>query len=58
MKHPGPTIPAEGQDEKGAVTQVSNNSPPPLMVTMTPFGNMAPQSKETCILQKYIEFLH
>jgi hypothetical protein len=36
----------------------SNNSPPPLMVTMTPFGNMAPQSKETCILQKYIEFLH
>ncbi len=36
----------------------SNNSPPPLMVTMTPFGDMAPQSKRTCILQKYIEFLH
>jgi hypothetical protein len=28
------------------------------MVTMTPFGNMAPQSKGTWILQKYIEFLH
>jgi len=25
MKHPGPTIPAEGQDEKGAVTQVLND---------------------------------
>jgi len=36
----------------------SNNSPPPLMVTMTPFGDMAPQSKGTCILQKYIECLH
>jgi hypothetical protein len=28
------------------------------MVAMTPFGDMAPQSKGTCILQKYIEFLH
>ena len=40
------------------VTNSSNNSPPLLMVTMTPFGDMAPQSKGTCILQKYIEFLH
>ena len=39
-------------------TNDSNNSPPPLMVAMTPFGDMAPQSKGTCILQKYIEFLH
>ncbi len=40
------------------VKPYSNNSPPPLMVTMTPFGNMAPQSKGMWILQKYIEFLH
>jgi hypothetical protein len=39
-------------------TDVSNNSLPPLMVTMTPFGHMAPQSKGMCILQTYIEFLH
>jgi membrane-bound metal-dependent hydrolase YbcI (DUF457 family) len=36
----------------------SNNSLPPLMVTMIPFGYMAPQSKGMCILQTYIEFLH
>jgi hypothetical protein len=36
----------------------SNNSPPSLMVTMTPFGYMAPRSKGMCILQRYIEFLH
>jgi hypothetical protein len=35
-----------------------NNSLPLLMVTMTPFGYMAPQSKGMCILQTYIEFLH
>lgn len=37
---------------------VSNNSPPPLMVIMTPFGSMTPWSKGMCILQRYIEFLH
>jgi hypothetical protein len=41
-----------------AITAISNNSPPSLMVTMTPFGYMAPRSKGMCILQRYIEFLH
>src|SRR5574341_1032470 len=36
----------------------SNNSLPPLMVTMTPFGYMAPRSKGMSLLQRYIEFLH
>ena len=36
----------------------SNNSLSPLMVTMTPFGSMAPRSKGMYILQTYIEFLH
>jgi len=40
------------------VIENSNNSPPSLMVTMTPFGSMAPRSKGMCILQRYIEFLH
>jgi hypothetical protein len=39
-------------------TPISNDSPPPLMVTLTPFGYMAPRSKGMCILQRYIEFLH
>jgi transposase-like protein len=38
--------------------EVSNTSPPPLMVTVTPFGYMVPRSKGRCILQTYIEFLH
>jgi hypothetical protein len=42
----------------GNSTELSNNSPPSLMVTMTPFGYMAPRSKGMCILQRYIEFLH
>ena len=37
---------------------LSNDSPPPLMVTLTPFGYMAPRSKGMCTLQRYIEFLH
>ncbi len=28
------------------------------MVTLTPFGYMAPRSKGMCTLQRYIEFLH
>jgi hypothetical protein len=39
-------------------TGYSNDSPPPLMVTLTPFGYMAPRSKGMCTLQRYIEFLH
>ena len=45
-------------DKKHTFEGDSNNSPPPLMVTMTPFGSMAPWSKGRCILQRYIEFLH
>ena len=40
------------------ITNGSNDSPPPLMVTLTPFGYMAPRSKGMCTLQRYIEFLH
>ena len=36
----------------------SNNSPPPLMDTRTPFGYIAPRSKGISVLQMYIEFLH
>lgn len=41
-----------------AITINSNNSLSPLMVTMTPFGYMAPRSKGMYIVQTYIEFLH
>jgi hypothetical protein len=36
----------------------SNTPPPPLMVTMTPFGDIAPRSKGMGILQRDIEVLH
>jgi hypothetical protein len=36
----------------------SNNSPPPLIVTLTPTGCMRPWSKYGGIFQVYIKFLH
>jgi len=36
----------------------SNNSPPPLMVIMTPFGSMTPWSKGMGIVQRDLAFLH
>ena len=35
---------------KKRISNCSNNSPPPLMVSLTPFGSMAPWSKGMCIL--------
>ena len=46
---PDPTEPHQetpGRTER-SVTKISNNSPPPLIVTMTSLGYMAPRSKET-----------
>jgi hypothetical protein len=37
---------------------LSNNSPPPLIVTMTSLGRLSPWSKRICIAPMYIELWH
>jgi hypothetical protein len=37
---------------------ISNNSPPPLIVTMTSLGSLSPRSKRRGISQMYIELWH
>ena len=46
------------EEDADFVRDISNNSLPPLMVTMTPWGSMVPRSKGMYLLQRYIEFLH
>src|SRR6516225_1462715 len=36
----------------------SNNSPLPLIVTLTPTGCMIPWSMDGCVFQVYMKFLH
>jgi hypothetical protein len=43
---------------RSTFSRFSNTPPPPLMVTMTPFGDIAPRSTGMGIVQRYIEFLH
>src|SRR6266571_9221270 len=38
--------------------QTSNNSPPPLIVTMTALGGLSPRSKRMGISQMYIKLWH
>lgn len=39
-------------------TEISNNSLPPLIVTMTSLGRLSPWSKRICISPMYIELWH
>jgi len=43
---------------KQLIKDISNNSPPPLIVTMTSLGRLSPWSKRICIAPMYIELWH